>query len=219
MKSVFSLILLGVLFASGEEDLGGDYRVKFEVMTPARMYIEHFTIAVHTKWAPNSAARFKELVKSGYYNDNRFFRVIPDFLLQFGMHGNNQRNMEQFHRGLPHDEPFSLRNLKAKSNVAGTVAFALQRAEQRGGRKKADTANSQVIIHFTDNSRLDDEGYVPFGEVEGDGMEVLKQLHNCGEKPDQLRIIEHGQKYLDENFPELSFIKSATVFDEGKVEL
>jgi len=70
-----------------------------------------------------------------------------------------------------------------------------------------------------DNSRLDDEGYVPFGEVEGDGMEVLKQLHNCGEKPDQLEIIAHGQKYLDENFPELSFIKSATVFDERKVEL
>ena len=61
-------------------------------------------------------------------------------------------------------------------------------------------------------------GFAPFGEVEGDGMAVVKKIYNCGEKPNQGTIQSQGNAYLDKSFPDLSKIIKASVVS-GEKEL
>ena len=174
-----------------------DFRVKFDVLTTKGE--QSFTVLVHEEWAPIGAARFKEAVTDGFYDDTRFFRVIPSFMVQFGLSGDAAKNAEWRVKTI-NDEPVK------QSNKPGTITFAKTGAP--------NSRTSQLFINYVDNARLDGMGFAPFGEVEGDGMDVVKQIYNCGEKPNQGSIQSQGNSYLDQSFPELSKIVKATVIDK-----
>jgi peptidyl-prolyl cis-trans isomerase A (cyclophilin A) len=166
------------------------YKVKFD--TSAGM----FELEVHTDWAPTGADRFYNLVKNGYYDGCRFFRVVPGFMVQFGINGDPaiQRNWEN--ANIP-DEPVK------QGNTRGFITFAKSAAP--------NSRSTQVFINFKDNSFLNRQGFAPFGKVVS-GMEVVDKINSAyGEKPDQGRMQAEGNAYLTKNFPKLDYIKKATI--------
>ena len=94
------------------------------------------------------------------------------------------------------------------TNKPGYVTFAKTGAP--------NSRSTQLFINYADNGRLDGMGFAPFGEIEGDGMAVVKQIYNCGEKPQQGRIQGEGNSYLDSAFPNLSKIVSAAIVEDGE---
>jgi len=157
-----------------------------------------FVIEVHRDWAPNEADRFYNLVKNGFYDDCRFFRVVPGFMVQFGMNGNpaiqkiwQNTNMK--------DDPVK------QSNKRGFVSFA-----QTGAPNSRST---QLFINFGNNASLDSsgQGFAPFGQVTS-GMAVVDKINaQYGERPDQGEIMSKGNAYLNAAFPKLDYIKKATI--------
>ena len=163
-----------------------------------------FTIEVNCVWAPKGADRFYNLVKNGFYDDVRFFRVIqtPEpFMAQFGIHGDPEI-AAKWEKANIDDDPV------VQSNTRGTISFATA---------GPNTRTTQVFINYADNSRLDAMGFSPFGKVIS-GMEVVDQLHAdygegapYGRGPDQGRIQREGNAYLTKDFPKLDFIKKASI--------
>ncbi|MGE3527869.1 MAG: peptidylprolyl isomerase, partial [Methyloceanibacter sp.] len=162
-----------------------------------------FVVEVHREWAPRGADRFYNLVKNGFYDNARFFRVIEGFMVQFGINGDP--NIASVWRNADiKDDP-----VKA-SNERGTITFATA---------GPDTRTTQVFINFGNNAPLDGQGFAPFGKVVS-GMEVVDQLYNGygegaphGNGPDQGRIQSQGNAYLEQDFPKLDFIKTATIVE------
>jgi peptidyl-prolyl cis-trans isomerase A (cyclophilin A) len=162
-----------------------------------------FVITVHRDWAPNGADRFYNLVKNGFYNDARFFRAIPNFMVQFGIHGDPDVAAAWRAARIPPDKV-------VQGNRRGRVTFAMGATP--------DTRTTQVFINFRDNSAsLDKLGFAAFGEVTS-GMEVVDKIHTGygegaprGKGPDQGRIQSEGSAYLIKSFPRLDYIKSATI--------
>merc|ERR1712183_613655 len=137
----------------------------------------------------------------GFYDDTRFFRVLPTFMVQFGINGDPKVSSEWRSK--------TIKDEKVKeSNKPGYVTFAKTGAP--------NSRTTQLFINYVDNARLDGMGFAPFGEVEGNGMEVVKKIYNCGEKPNQGEIQSKGNKYLDKKFPELSKIVKASVLPNTK---
>jgi peptidyl-prolyl cis-trans isomerase A (cyclophilin A) len=161
-----------------------------------------FVIEVHRDWAPNGADRFYNLVKAGYYNETRFFRVVRGFMAQIGIHGKPALNTIWRDERIP-DDPV------VKSNTRGFVSFATA---------GPGTRTTQFFINYADgNSRLDGMGFSPFGQVTS-GMEVVDNLYAeygegapQGQGPNQGRIQDEGNAYLMREFPQLDFVKEATV--------
>jgi peptidyl-prolyl cis-trans isomerase A (cyclophilin A) len=161
-----------------------------------------FVIEVHRDWAPNGADRFYNLVKLGFYDDTRFFRVIEGFMVQFGISG-DPRVSSKWRIANIKDDPV------AKSNKRGMVTFAQT--------SQPDSRSTQVFINFADNGTLDASRFAPFGEVV-QGMSVVDSLyHGYGESkpggngPDQGRVQEGGNQYLDGDFPLLDHILSTQI--------
>jgi len=155
-----------------------------------------FVVEVHADWAPRGADRFYNLVKNGYYDGCRFFRVLPGFMVQFGINGDPaiQRNWTD---ATITDEKVT------QGNTRGFVTFAKS--------SEPNSRTTQLFINFTDNSRLNRLGFAPFGKVTV-GMEVVDKIYSgYGEKPDQERIEKEGNAYLTKNFPKLDYIKKATI--------
>merc|ERR1712151_499261 len=94
-----------------------------------------------------------------------------------------------------------------QSNKPGYVTFAKTGAP--------NSRSTQLFINYVDNARLDGMGFAPFGEVEGDGMKVVKTIYNCGEKPNQGQIQSQGNQYLDKEFPKLSKIITAKIIGDA----
>jgi peptidyl-prolyl cis-trans isomerase A (cyclophilin A) len=155
-----------------------------------------FVIDVHRDWAPIGADRFYNLVKSGFYDDVRFFRVVEGHLAQFGMHG-DPAVQDAWSNALLKDDPVRHRNMR------GSVAFA-----SRG----PNTRTTQVFINLTDSSALLDRlGFAPVGEVTS-GMDVVDRLYSgYDERPDQRRIDAEGNAYLTRAFPNLDYIRKAAI--------
>jgi peptidyl-prolyl cis-trans isomerase A (cyclophilin A) len=160
------------------------------------------TIEVYRAWAPLGADRFYRLVNEGYFTDVRFFRVLPGFMAQFGMHGDPKINAKWSENKLM-DEPVKT------SNVRGTLVYAKQSVP--------NTRSNQFFINFGDNARLDADGFSPIGKVTS-GMAAVDKLNGeygegppNGTGPDQGQITDKGNAYLKANFPHLDYIKSATV--------
>ena len=152
-------------------------------------------IEVVRAWAPLGADRFYNLVKHGWYDGDRFFRVIPNFVVQFGLNGDPDIG-KWWRNARIVDDPVK------HSNVRGTITYA-----------KADrnTRTTQVFISLRDNSRLDADGFAPFGQVVS-GMDVVDKITSqYGERPSQQDIQVRGNAYLEENFPKLDYIKTATL--------
>jgi peptidyl-prolyl cis-trans isomerase A (cyclophilin A) len=161
-----------------------------------------FVIEVHRDWAPLGADRFFNLVKYGYFNDTRFFRVVSGFMAQIGIHGKPDMNTTWREQRIA-DDPVK------KSNLRGFVAFATA---------GPGTRTTQFFINYADsNSRLDGMGFAPFGQVVS-GMEIVDALYAeygegapQGRGPHQGRIQDEGNAYLVRDFPQLDYVKEATI--------
>jgi peptidyl-prolyl cis-trans isomerase A (cyclophilin A) len=155
-----------------------------------------FVIEVRAQWAPNAADRFYNLVKNGFYDNCRFFRVLPGFMVQFGINGDPAIQRNWVNAGIP-DEKVT------QGNTRGFVSFAKSAAP--------NSRTTQVFINFVDNSRLNRDGFAPFGKVIS-GMEVVDKIYSAyGQTPDQGRIQSEGNAYLTKSFPKLDYIKKATI--------
>lgn len=154
-----------------------------------------FVIEVHRDWSPLGADRFYNLVKNGFYNNAHFFRVVPGFVVQFGLSPRPAVN-NVWKDATIQDDPVK------QTNTIGTVTFA-----SRG----PNTRTSQLFINLGENGRLDGMGFSPFGKVT-EGMDVVGKLYTgYGESPDQGQIQTVGKPYLDKNFPLLDSIKLARI--------
>ncbi len=157
-----------------------------------------FVVEVHRDWAPIGADRFYNLVKYGFFDGVRFFRVVRNFMVQFGINGDPSVQSAWRDANLK-DDPVT------QSNKRGYVTFAMTSAP--------NTRSTQVFINFKDNGFLDKSGFAPFGEVVL-GMEVVDKLNpQYGEAPSQ----EQGQiqtrcnAYLNKAFPKLDYVTKATI--------
>ncbi len=170
------------------------FRVKFET-SKGDVIIE-----VTRKWAPLGADQFYNLVKTGYFDGNRFFRVVPGFVIQWGLSGDPQATAN-WKKPLK-DDPV------VASNLRGYVSFATA---------GPNTRTTQLFINLADNRRLDSMGFAPFGKVVK-GMDVLEKLYSgYGEQvtPQQGRIKQQGNKFLQENYPKLDYIRRAVILKDA----
>jgi peptidyl-prolyl cis-trans isomerase A (cyclophilin A) len=188
--------------AALKEAAPATYKAKFDTSKGA------FTITVHRDWAPKGADRFFNLVKNGYYDDCRFFRVIEGFMVQLGINGTPDVQSVWREAKLT-DDPVK------ESNKRGYVTFATA---------GANTRTTQFFINFGDNSRLDKPGacgpgcaFAPIGEVSA-GMDIVDSLYSgygegapSGRGPAQGRIQTEGNAYLTKDFPKLDYVKKATI--------
>jgi peptidyl-prolyl cis-trans isomerase A (cyclophilin A) len=155
-------------------------------------------LELHRDWAPNGVDRFFQLVESGYYDDVRFFRVVPGFVVQFGMHGDPAINAQWTGRQLM-DDPVK------QSNRRGTVTFAQT--------SMPNTRTTQLFINLQDNAALDAQNFSPIGEVV-EGMSVVDALYSgYGGAPSdqQPQIAAEGNAFLNRTYPKLDFVKTARV--------
>ncbi|HEX2781190.1 MAG TPA: peptidylprolyl isomerase [Gemmatimonadaceae bacterium] len=159
-----------------------------------------FVVEAVRAWAPNGADRFYALARSGFFDENRFFRVVPGFVAQFGLNPEPKRNTAWDERKLADDAV-------RQSNVRGTIVFTSQ---------GPNTRSHQMFVNLADNSRLDKDGFAPFGRVV-EGMAVVDSLYDeYGEDPQQHLIQTLGNNYLARMFPKLDWIDSARVAAPGK---
>ena len=171
------------------------YKVKFDTSKGA------FVVEVHRDWAPNGADRFYNLVKNGFYDNARFFRVISGFMVQFGING-DPKVSSVWREARIKDDPVK------QSNSRGMITFATA---------GPNTRTTQVFINFGDNAGLDSQGFAPFGQVVS-GMNVVDGLFSGygegaprGAGPAQDRIQREGNAYLTRDFPKLDYITKATI--------
>jgi len=182
--------------ASLREQAPAVYKAKFDTTKGA------FVIEVHRDWAPAGADRFYNLVKNGFYDNVRFFRVIPGFMVQFGISGDPKLSAPWREAKLK-DDPVK------QSNKRGYITYAMA---------GPNTRTTQVFINFSDNaSSLDGQGFSPFGRIIS-GMEVVDKLNAeygegapRGRGPDQGRLQAEGNAYLDKEFSRMDYVVSATI--------
>jgi len=159
-----------------------------------------FTVDVTRAWAPKGADRFYNLVKNGYFDDCRFFRVVKGFMVQFGINGDPKLN-EVWRASQIDDDKVK------KTNGRGYITYAKT--------NQPNTRTTQLFINYGDNSFLDNQGFAPFGQVTK-GMEIVDAINDeYGENPDQRRIQLEGNAYLEQAFPNLDYIKSAILIYES----
>ncbi|MEO8256456.1 MAG: peptidylprolyl isomerase [Acidobacteriota bacterium] len=155
-------------------------------------------IEVHRDWSPLGADRFYNLVKNGFYDDTRFFRVLEGFMAQIGMNGDPA--IQRAWGGANfNDDPVK------ESNKRGYVTFAKSSAP--------NSRSTQFFINFADNANLDGQGFSPFGQVVT-GMEVVDKLYagyGRTNVPDQGRITAEGNAYLLKEYPKLDYVRRATI--------
>jgi len=168
-------------------------------------------IEVHRDWAPQGADRFYELVTSGYFDDNRFFRVVSGRWAQFGINGDPKVSTAWRSKTIP-DDP------RRQSNVRGTVAFAFAVPNGR---------TTQIYIALGDLSATNDaQGFAPFGRVIS-GMEVADALNSeygensgggirAGRQQPLFDLSGGGNVYLDREYPRLDRILQARIVDRGQ---
>lgn len=181
--------------ASLKEQAPAVYKASFDTSAGT------FVIEVHRDWAPKGADRFYNLVKNGFYDNCRFFRVLPGFMAQFGINGDPavQAVWRDARIG---DDPVK------ESNKKGYITFATA---------GPNTRTTQVFINYGDNASLDSQGFAPFGKVLT-GMNVVEKLYGGygegapqGKGPSQGLVQQQGNAYLQKDFPKLDFIKKATI--------
>ena len=174
------------------------FRVKFETTAGS------FLIEAHRDWSPHGADRFYDLVQMKYYDDSRFFRVVPGRWVQFGINGNPKIAQQQRHITIP-DDPLK------QHNTPGYVAFSNTGPNSR---------STQVYINLGDNTARNDieAGFAPFGQVV-EGMDVVEKLyggyreHSGGgmRAGHQDPMFEGGNAYLDREYPKLDKLIRATI--------
>ncbi len=184
--------LLGMTAHAGQaadEKAPASFKVKFDSSAGP------FVVEVHRAWAPNAADHFYTLVKNGFYDEARFFRVVPNFMVQFGI--NADPAVQAKFKSTIQDDPVK------ESNKRGFVTFAQTSAP--------NSRSTQIFVNFKDNSFLDSQRFAPFGQVTS-GMDAVDKITaEYGEKPNQGSIQAEGNKYLKASFPKLDYVKKATI--------
>jgi peptidyl-prolyl cis-trans isomerase A (cyclophilin A) len=188
---------------------GGTPAARASLMNPAslrakapEMYKAEFTttkgvvvVEVHRDWAPLGADRFYNLIKAGFFTNAAFFRVVPGFVVQFGLNANPAVNAVWENARIK-DDPVK------NGNKRGTIVFATA---------GPNTRTTQLFINFSDNTPLDAMGFAAFGEVV-QGMDVVDMIYSgYGQRPDQGRITAEGDAYISKNFPMIDKIKMAKI--------
>ncbi len=160
-------------------------------------------IDVDRSWAPKGADRIYNLVKIGFYDDVAFFRVIGGFMAQLGIHGTPE--VASVWRGARIED-----DKVVQSNTRGMVSFATA---------GPNTRTTQFFVNFGNNHRLDGMGFAPFGKVRD--MSIVDKLHSGygegaprGRGPNQGLLQSQGNSYLRKSFPELDYIKTASILAE-----
>lgn len=165
------------------------FRVKFETSKG------DFIVQVQPEWAPLGAAQFRSLVEAGFYDGAKFFRVVPNFVVQFGLAADPEVTARLGSKPIP-DDPVK------ESNRRGRLTFATA---------GPNTRTTQLFINLAENTFLDSQGFAPFAEVT-QGMEAVDQIYpGYGEQPHQGQIRMHGNRYLEASFPLLDGIVKAEV--------
>jgi cyclophilin family peptidyl-prolyl cis-trans isomerase len=162
-----------------------------------------FIIEGHRDWAPRGANRFFDLVRAGFFDDSRFFRVRAGFIVQFGIAGDPAVATGWKEKTIA-DDPVR------ESNTRGFVTYAMTGPGAR---------TTQLFINLADNSRLDREGFAPIGRVI-EGMENVDQLYaGYGEEAGggmrggkQEKLFGEGNRYLDREFPKLDKIFKTVIW-------
>ena len=182
--------------ASLTEKAPENYKVSFDTSAGS------FIVDVHRAWAPLGADRFYNLVKNGFYDNTRFFRVISNFMVQFGINGDPALNK------IWQGARIGVDPVK-ESNLRGYITYAMAGTP--------DSRTTQVFINFRDNAGLDRQGFAPFGQV-SKGMDVVDKLFAgygegapSGQGPNQGRVQAEGNAYLMKEFPKLDYIKKASI--------
>ena len=181
--------------AALNEQAPATYKAKFDTSKGV------FIVDVRRDWAPNGADRFYNLVKNGFYDNVRFFRVISGFMVQFGING-DPKISSVWREARIRDDAVK------QSNKRGYVTFATA---------GPNTRTTQVFINFGDNAGLDGQGFAPFGQVTS-GMDIVDKINPeygegapRGRGPDQGRTQMEGNAYLTKDFPKMDFVKKATI--------
>jgi len=205
-------VLCGVAFGQTKTGTAAKKAAAPDLMNPASLkavapatFQAKFTttkgdivIQVTKAWAPRGADRFYNLVRSGFFTDCAFFRVLRTprpFMAQFGIHPNPAVAKAWRDANLMDDRPI-------ETNKRGRITFATA---------GPNTRTTQMFINFSDNSFLDSQGFAPFGEVV-EGMDVIDKINaEYGETPDQGRIQSEGKAYLDRFYPRLDKILKASI--------
>lgn len=198
VKTMLQLLLVAALVALTCAD--STFKVRFSVHVSAEEQAE-FVVQVHPEWAPIGAARFRDVVTQGVFDQARFFRVVSGFMVQWGIPG-DPRVASVWRNAKIIDDPVKV------SNKRGYMTFATSGKNSR---------TTQMFINFADNSFLDSQGFAPFAEVV-EGMDVVDKLYAgygegrpSGHGPEQGRIQAEGNEYLTRDFPLLSYIDSISV--------
>jgi peptidyl-prolyl cis-trans isomerase A (cyclophilin A) len=173
------------------------YRVQFETSQG------DLTIEVTRAWAPRGADRFQELVRMHYFDQSRFFRVVPGFIAQFGVH-RDFRVHEKWREFFILDDPPQEKNLR------GTLSFA---------KSDVNTRATEIFINLVDNPSLDEQRFVPFAKIM-QGMDVVDRFYSGygemrpqGKEIDAGRVEGEANEYLVQHFPKLDYIKHATFIE------
>lgn len=154
-----------------------------------------FTVRVTRAWAPLGADRFYNLVRHEFFTDAAFFRIVPNFVVQFGLSADPSVNGVWRNANMK-DDPVT------QSNKPGYITFATAGPHTR---------TTQLFINLGNNAFLDRQGFSPFGQVT-EGMDVVRNFYGgYGESPDQGAITRQGKAYLEKSFPQLDSIKAATM--------
>ncbi|NKB71598.1 MAG: hypothetical protein GKR89_31375 [Candidatus Latescibacteria bacterium] len=165
------------------------FRVELETSAGA------FTVEVQRAWAPRGADRFYNLVKYGFFDAQRFFRVVPGRLVQLGLHGIPEVAGRWYAATISDDEA-------EQANLRGTLAFA--------AGEGPDSRTTQIFVNLRDNPEFDRLGFAPFARVVEPGMEVVERIYpDYGDTPEQERLLKEGNAYLSRHFPRLDSVATA----------
>lgn len=199
------ILALALLAAACGGDSRGDGAEAAAVAVPDTFRVAFetsrgpFVIEAIRAWAPNGADRFHALARTGFFDEARFFRVVPDFIAQFGLNGDRRTNERWAKRPIPDDSA-------RQRNLRGTIVFT---------STGPDTRSHQMFINLVDNTQLDSRGFAPFGRVV-DGMAVVDSLYGgYGEEPSQHLIVRLGNSYLTRMFPKLDYIRTARIVGQA----
>jgi peptidyl-prolyl cis-trans isomerase A (cyclophilin A) len=206
MKRMLLAVLVAAAVAAGAAAASGpsllrpaSLRAKAPAVFRARFTTTKgpFVVTVHRKWAPRGADRFYNLVRARFYDGQRLFRVLPGFVVQWGISGTPKISKAWRNANLP-DDPVR------HTNARGTIVFA---------DAGPNTRTTQVFVNLAANTNLDADGFAPFGAVTS-GFSTLRHLYSgYGERAsnDQAQITEQGEAFLRKHFPKLDRILKARV--------
>lgn len=186
MKFVFLLVAFIALVSAAE------VQVVFQLKEG------NVTLTLDRKWCPNGFDRFMNLVvNESYYNDVAFFRVVPNFVVQFGINGNPTLSGKWRNQNIQ-DDPV------VKSNTRGWVSYAAM--------PQRHTRTTQLFINLVNNTRLDGMGFSPFAFINEKDMKIIDKINSqYREQPNQNQIYTVGNSYLKNSFPNLTYLMKASV--------